>query len=92
MIFEVAGVYGVSLSSFNAEQRKWVGKSDIMVKNSSNKKKLSFAGMDVGASKHSEQVLEADKFFKGTESLPERRPAPNTKLHPIDKENRVILG
>ena len=89
---EVMGIFGSSEGMFTTEQRNWNGRADICVK-SRAKKRMSFAGRENKETVFSKTVINPKtQTFNGSDRLPITRPSVNTKLYPIDRTNRTILG
>lgn len=89
---EVIGIFGCSEQMFTSNMRNWEGAGDICYK-AKTKKKMSYACRDIGEAIFSNQVIDDDTLtFKGTDSLPARRPTVEVKLYPINAEMRTIIG
>ena len=87
---QAVGVFGCTEGFFNAEQRNWNGSGDICVK---SKKRMSYAGRDIGVTRFSEEVVDIKNMvFKGMEKLPNELPNGDTKLIPVNRTNRTIIG
>ena len=87
---QAVGVFGCTEGFFNAEQRNWNGGGDICFK---SKKRMSYAGRDIGKTRFSEEVVDVgNKLFKGMGSLPKEPPAADSKLVPMNRTNRTIIG
>ena len=90
--FEMTGIFGCSENMFTAEMRHWSGSGDICFK-SKSRRKLTYAGRDVGETLFSKKVIDEDTlWFKGRDALPTERPAAETKLYPINSDMRTIIG
>ena len=88
---EIVGVFGCSEQMFTCNMRNWEGKGDICYK-SKSKKKLSYASRDIGEAVFSTRVIDNETLaFRGSSSLPTRRPAVEIKLYPINAEMRTII-
>ena len=89
---EMTGIFGCSENMFTAEMRQWNGSGDICFK-SKSKRRLTYAGRDVGETLFSKKVVDDDTlWFKGSHSLPTERPPADVKLYPINAEMRTIIG
>ena len=87
---EVTGIFGSSVSPFNADQRAWDGTASSANK-AKGRKRMSFAGREIGKQFFSKLVCD-DATFHGSQSLPSTRPTCEMKLYPLDRENKTILG
>lgn len=56
---ELIGVFGCSENMFTAEMRQWEGSGDICYK-SKAKRKLTYAGRDIGETLFSKKVIDED--------------------------------
>ena len=90
-MFEATGVFGASVNGFNNEQRRWKGESAIVLGKGRNRC-MVFSGLDLGTAMHDDNIIENGKKFKGSNTLPTKRPGMNDKLYPMDKENRTFIG
>ena len=89
---EVTGIFGSSEGMFTTEQRNWNGRADICIK-SKAKKRMSFAGRENRETTFAKTVINPrTRTFNGSDKLPILRPSADTKLYPIDRTNRVIIG
>ena len=89
---ETMGVFGSSEGMFTTEQRNWNGRADICVK-SRAKKRMSFAGRENKETSFSKTVINPKtNTFNGSDRLPISRPTADTKLYPLDRTNRTIIG
>ena len=89
---EMTGIFGCSENMFTAEMRQWNGSAEICYKTKS-KKKLTYAGRDIGETLFSKKVIDEDTlWFRGSDALPTERPASEVKLYPIDSDMRTIIG
>ena len=89
---EMIGIFGCAESMFTAEMRQWDGSAEICYK-AKSKRKLTYAGRDIGETIFSEKVIDQDTlWFKGRDALPAERPSADTKLYPINSEMRTIIG
>ena len=90
--FQMQGIFGISGTMFTNELRNWDGCAAICFK-SKNKKKMAYAGRDIGDTPFSKKVIcESTLLFKGSSFIPMTRPPADVKLHPIDANNRTIIG
>ena len=54
---------------------------------------MSYAGRDIGVTRFSEEVVDTKNMvFKGVEKLPNESPNVDTKLIPVNRTNRTIIG
>lgn len=89
---ELIGIFGCSENMFTTEMRQWTGSGDICFK-SKSKKKMTYAGRDIGEALFSKKVIDEDSLcFKGKCALPMVRPRADTKLYPINSDMRTIIG
>lgn len=90
--FQVQGIFGISNSMFTNELRNWDGCAAICYK-TKNKKKMKYAGRDIGDTPFSKKVIDSvTHLFKGSSSLPAARPPSDVKLYPLNTVNRTIIG
>ena len=89
---EVQGIFGCAEQMFTGAMRSWDGSGEICFKNKT-KRKLTYAGRDIGNALFSKKVIDDDTLtFVGSERLPSTRPSAETKLYPINADMRTIIG
>ena len=89
---EIIGIFGCAEQMFTGAMRAWDGSGEICYKNKT-KRKLTYAGRDIGNALFSKKVVDDDTLkFTGSAKLPKTRPNVDTKLYPLNAEMRTIIG
>ena len=88
---EITGIYGSSASPFNASHHNWDG-SAVSAQKAKGRKRMSFAGREIGRQFFSKLVCNDNDAFVGSKYLPSTRPTCDMKLYPMDRENKTIIG
>ena len=90
---QILGTFGVTDGNFSQDQRKWTGNGDICIAKKQAKKRMSYSSRDVGQAKFSQAIIDPyTRLFRGSEYLRCEKPDAETKLYPMSRENRTLVG